>query len=67
MLNKRIGLLALGVLSATHAMANDQADAKGFVEWLPNLQHHPTLMTQHGYVASHRVKPSSKAGSLTDN
>ena len=32
MLNKRIGLLALGVLSATHAMANDQADAKGFVE-----------------------------------
>ena len=32
MLNKRIGLLALGVLSATQAMANDQADAKGFVE-----------------------------------
>ena len=29
MLNKRIGLLALGVLSATQAMANDQADAKG--------------------------------------
>jgi len=32
MLNKRIGLIALGILSATQAMANDQAESKGFVE-----------------------------------
>ncbi|UZE86790.1 OprD family porin [Pseudomonas viciae] len=32
MLNKRIGLIALGILSTTHAMANDQAESKGFVE-----------------------------------
>ena len=34
MLNKRIGLIALGILSATatQAMANEQAQAKGFVE-----------------------------------
>ncbi|QXI53852.1 OprD family porin [Pseudomonas alvandae] len=32
MLNKRISLIALGILSATHAMANDQAESKGFVE-----------------------------------
>jgi len=32
MLNKRISLIALGMLSATQAMANDQAESKGFVE-----------------------------------
>lgn len=32
MLNKRIGLIALGIFSATQAMANDQAESKGFVE-----------------------------------
>ena len=32
MLNKRISLIALGMLSATSAMANDQAQSKGFVE-----------------------------------
>ncbi|MCP1453683.1 MULTISPECIES: OprD family porin [Pseudomonas] len=32
MLNKRISLIALGILSTTHAMANDQAQSKGFVE-----------------------------------
>ncbi|MDP9783445.1 OprD family porin [Pseudomonas fluorescens] len=32
MLNKRISLIALGILSSTHAMANDQAESKGFVE-----------------------------------
>lgn len=32
MLNKRISLIALGILSTTHAMANDQAESKGFVE-----------------------------------
>ncbi len=29
MLNKRISLIALGILSTTHAMANDQAQSKG--------------------------------------
>ncbi|WP_350613916.1 OprD family porin [Pseudomonas sp. HY7a-MNA-CIBAN-0227] len=32
MLNKRMGLIALGILSATQAMANDQEQSKGFVE-----------------------------------
>ncbi|WP_434559248.1 OprD family porin [Pseudomonas sp. Z5-35] len=32
MLNTRISLIALGILSSTHAMANDQAQSKGFVE-----------------------------------
>ena len=32
MLNTRIGLIALGILSSTQAMANDQAESKGFVE-----------------------------------
>ncbi|BBP62722.1 porin [Pseudomonas sp. Cab53] len=32
MLNTRIGLIALGILSTTQAMANDQAESKGFVE-----------------------------------
>ncbi|MBV4554748.1 OprD family porin [Pseudomonas sp. SWRI102] len=32
MLNTRISLIALGILGCTHAMANDQAQSKGFVE-----------------------------------
>jgi len=32
MLNKRISLIALGILSTTQAMANDQAQSNGFVE-----------------------------------
>ncbi|CAN1594236.1 OprD family porin [Pseudomonas mediterranea] len=32
MLNTRIGLIALGILSTTHAMASDQSESKGFVE-----------------------------------
>ncbi|WP_122611913.1 OprD family porin [Pseudomonas viridiflava] len=32
MLNKRISLIALGMMSATQVMANDQAESKGFVE-----------------------------------
>ncbi|QHA80442.1 outer membrane porin, OprD family [Pseudomonas mediterranea] len=32
MLNTRIGLIALGILSTTHAMASDQSKSKGFVE-----------------------------------
>ena len=31
MLNKQMGLIALGVLSATQAMASGQAESKGFV------------------------------------
>jgi hypothetical protein len=31
-MKQRIGLLALGIIAATHAMADGQADAKGFVE-----------------------------------
>ena len=47
MLNKRIGLLALGVLSATQAMANDQADAKGFVE-----DSHLNVLARNAYISS---------------
>ncbi|WP_417696313.1 OprD family porin [Pseudomonas sp.] len=32
MLNKRIALIALGILNTTYAMASDQAESKGFVE-----------------------------------
>lgn len=32
MLNYRIGVLALGICTATHAMASDQSNAQGFVE-----------------------------------
>ncbi len=32
MLNKRMGMLALGIISASQAMAQGQADSKGFVE-----------------------------------
>jgi len=31
-MKQRIGLLALGIIAATHAMADGQADSKGFVE-----------------------------------
>ena len=32
MLNKRIALIALGILNTTYVMASDQAESKGFVE-----------------------------------
>ncbi|MCF5352476.1 outer membrane porin, OprD family, partial [Pseudomonas syringae] len=32
MLNTRMGMLALGIISASQAMAQGQADSKGFVE-----------------------------------
>ncbi|GAO94317.1 hypothetical protein PSA5_16390 [Pseudomonas syringae pv. actinidiae] len=32
MLSKRMGMLALGIISASQAMAEGQADSKGFVE-----------------------------------
>ena len=31
-MKQRIGLLALGIFAASHAMADGQADANGFVE-----------------------------------
>ena len=46
MLNKRIGLLALGVLSATQAMANDQAEAQGFVE-----DSHLNVLVRNAYIS----------------
>jgi len=46
MLNKRISLLALGVLTATQAMANDQADSKGFVE-----DSHLSVLARNAYIS----------------
>lgn len=46
MLNKRIGVLALGVLSATQVMAQSQADSKGFVE-----DSHLTLNLRNAYIS----------------
>ena len=46
MLNKRIGLIALGVLSATQAMANDQAEAQGFVE-----DSHLNVLVRNAYIS----------------
>ena len=46
MLNKRIGLIALGVLSATQAMANDQAEAQGFVE-----DSHLNVLARNAYIS----------------
>lgn len=46
MLKTRIGLLALGVLGATQAMANDQADAKGFVE-----DSHLNVLARNAYIS----------------
>ncbi|NVZ25268.1 OprD family porin [Pseudomonas gingeri] len=45
MLNKRIGLLALGILSATQAMASEQSDAKGFVE-----DSHLNILLRNAYI-----------------
>ncbi|SDS30833.1 outer membrane porin, OprD family [Pseudomonas asplenii] len=45
MLNKRIGLLALGILSATQVMASDQSDAKGFVE-----DSHLNVLLRNAYI-----------------
>lgn len=46
MLNMRIGLIALGVLSATQAMANDQAEAQGFVE-----DSHLNVLARNAYIS----------------
>ena len=45
MLNKRISLIALGMLSATQAMANDQAESKGFVE-----DSHLNVLLRNAYI-----------------
>ncbi|MBD8496381.1 OprD family porin [Pseudomonas syringae] len=46
MLNKRMGVLALGVFSATQAMAQSQAESKGFVE-----DSHLTLNVRNAYIS----------------
>ena len=45
MLNYRIGLLALGLASATQAMASGQSDAKGFIE-----DSHLDLLLRNAYI-----------------
>ncbi len=45
MLNTRIGLIALGLMSATQAMASDQDDAKGFVE-----DSHLSVLARNAYI-----------------
>ncbi|RBH53972.1 MULTISPECIES: OprD family porin [Pseudomonas] len=45
MLNKRIGLLALGILGATQAMASDQSDSKGFVD-----DSHLNVLLRNAYI-----------------
>jgi hypothetical protein len=45
MLNYRIGLLALGLVSATQAMASAQSDAKGFIE-----DSHLDLLLRNAYI-----------------
>lgn len=46
MLNKRMGLIALGILSATQAMANDQEQSKGFVE-----DSHLNIAARNAYIS----------------
>ena len=46
MLNKRRGLIALGILSATQAMANDQEQSKGFVE-----DSHLNIAARNAYIS----------------
>jgi len=45
MLNNRIGLIALGLMSATQAFASDQDDAKGFVE-----DSHLSVLARNAYI-----------------
>ncbi|NWC10754.1 OprD family porin [Pseudomonas agarici] len=45
MLNKRISLLALGILSATQAMASEQSEAKGIVE-----DSHLSILLRNAYM-----------------
>ena len=45
MLKHRIGLLALGVISASHAMASAQSDSNGFVE-----DSHASVLLRNAYI-----------------
>ncbi|GFM62868.1 OprD family porin [Pseudomonas capsici] len=45
MFNKRIGLLALGIISASQAMAQGQADSKGFID-----DSHLTINLRNAYI-----------------
>ncbi|WP_416421953.1 OprD family porin [Pseudomonas sp. App30] len=45
MLNKSIGLIALGLIGSTQAMASDQDDAKGFVE-----DSHLSVLVRNAYI-----------------
>ncbi|KQB52878.1 hypothetical protein AQS70_12590 [Pseudomonas endophytica] len=60
MLKTRIGLLALGVLSATQAMANDQAEAQGFVE-----DSHLNVLARNAYISrdyKHHIQDKAEWG-----
>ncbi|MDY7530342.1 OprD family porin [Pseudomonas sp. Bout1] len=46
MLKQRMGLIALGILSATQAMADDQAQSKGFVE-----DSHLNIAARNAYIS----------------
>ena len=46
MLKQRMGLIALGILSATQAMANDQEQSKGFVE-----DSHLNIAARNAYIS----------------
>lgn len=54
MLKQRMGLIALGILSATQAMANDQEQSKGFVE-----DSHLNIAVRNAYI-SRDYKTASK-------
>ncbi|MBD8604187.1 OprD family porin [Pseudomonas sp. CFBP 8771] len=46
MLNKKLAVLALGVMAATQAMASEQADSKGFVE-----DSHLDVLLRNAYIS----------------
>jgi len=46
MFTNRIGLIALGLMSATQAMASDQDDAKGFIE-----DSHLSVLARNAYIS----------------
>ena len=46
MLNKKLAVVALGVMAATQAMANEQADTKGFVE-----DSHLDVLLRNAYIS----------------
>ncbi|WP_155295911.1 OprD family porin [Pseudomonas gelidaquae] len=52
MLKQRMGLIALGILSATQAMANDQEQSKGFVE-----DSHLNIAARNAYISRDYKNP----------